>query len=135
MIDREQSLYHLLLSAARLTDWAAQDVVAIPLKPRKKNLRKLVEVVANLFEVRDELLRIRPDLAPQAIPEQASNRDAIELDNPMPQALQDYFELESAIAVLEGFASGHNRELAAVARDALPALRSKLQQLDSDARA
>ena len=135
MIDREQSLYHLLISAARLTDWAAQDVVAIPLKPRKKNLRKLVEVVANLFEVRDELLRNRPDLAPQMTPAGASKHAAVDPDNPMPQALRDYFELEIAIGVLEGFASGHNHELAAVARDALPGLRAKLQQLDADTRA
>lgn len=131
MIDREQSLYHLILGAARLTDWAAQDVVAIPLKPRKKNLRKLVEVVANLFEVRDELLRRRPDLAPQSAPGETSKRAAIDPDSPMPQALQDYYELETAVGVLEGFASGHNRELAAVAREALPGLKSKLQELDA----
>ena len=133
MIDRELSLLNLLRSAALLTDWAAQDLVAVSLEPRKKHLRKLVEAVANLFEVRDELLRIRPELAPPAASGESADQSAYGPDNPMPQALRDYFELASAIEVLEGFAGGHNPELAAIARDALPGLQAKLAAFEPDA--
>ena len=133
MIDRERSLYYLLLSAARMTDWAAQDLVAISLQPRKENLRKLVEAIASLFEVRDELLRGRPDLAPKDRLAESAQGTAIGPGDPVPQALQDYFELESAIDMLEGFAGGHNRELAAIAHEALPDLRARLRQFEADA--
>ncbi len=132
MIDRELSLLNLLRCASLLTDWAAQDLVAISLEPRKQNLRKLVEAVAQLLEVRDSLLQRRPDLAPPAPAATAPDEAAFGPDKPMPQALRDYFELESAIEVLDGFAAGHNRELATIAAAALPELKARLEAFDLD---
>lgn len=128
----EARLEKMLDTAAVIVDWAAQDVVTTALEPKDENLRLLVEVVGNLYRVRDRLRAAHPDAASGGATERHTRLlqdGAYGPDNPMPAAVRELLELIQAVDVLDCLIDAPNPTLAALAARERDQLESRLDAL------
>lgn len=128
----EARLEKLLDTAAVIVDWAAQDVVTTALEPKDENLHLLVEVVGNLYRVRDRLRAAHPDAAANGLTERHTRLlqdGAYGPDSPMPAAVRELLELIQAVDLLDCLIDAPNPTLAALAARERDQLESRLDAL------
>lgn len=133
----ETRLEKLLETAATITDWAAQDVVAVTLEPQDDNLHLLVDAVANLYRVRDRLRAAHPAAEPARTAERHTRLPqdgAYGPDNPMPAAVRELLEAIQASDLLDSLADAPNAILAEIARRERPRLETRIDALANQLR-
>jgi hypothetical protein len=59
-----ESLHELLDHAVRLLDQAAGEIRDVPLEPAKPNIRRIGEILGQIFDLQREIYRLRPELIP-----------------------------------------------------------------------
>jgi len=62
-----ESLHETLDGAAKLLDQAAGEIRDIPLEPRRDNIRRVGEILGQIFDLQREIYRLRPELIPTSL--------------------------------------------------------------------
>lgn len=128
-MDRLDALTKTLEAASELLDWAAQEIVAIPLEPKQANLAIAVNAISGLTDLKLKLYDLRPHLLPLHLQDDIRSASPVySPGNPLPVAATEELAVLQAILVLEGIAAANrNSHLSQLADEKLPKLRSLLR--------
>jgi hypothetical protein len=70
-----ESINEKLQIAAEKLDQAANEIRDLPLEPIKEHIVGIGEALANIFQIQHEIYRLRPDLQPEHLAEEAPEPD------------------------------------------------------------
>lgn len=131
-MDRVEALSEMITGAMNIADWIAQDIVSIPLEPKKDNLHLASLCLSHYKDISHIIYKDRPELKPYYLRDDIKRDPDSETygpDNPLPEEAIRYLEIANAIEMLKVFsASGKNKILKDIAELEIPKLEARLNQ-------
>ena len=92
-----EALYENLNRAARALDRAAGQIRDVPLEPAGENIRRIANILAEIFEIQQQIYPLRPELIPEHLWD-------IRKGSPGPELI-----IEGAFRRAKALAAGGNR--------------------------